>query len=80
MWTYYRQTLVNGVALLFREDEERHQEVFRFKQGWAPSNELFVRRSAGDIDETDRVSEAEAFDVIRARGDDPAAVAPPLSA
>lgn len=71
MWTYYKQTYVNGVWLLFRRNDTRYQEAYRFKEGWAKSNELFLRESKGDIDENDRISEADAFGLIRSIGEDP---------
>ena len=60
MWTYYRQIYANGLVVLFREDEQCHQEAFHRREGWKTSNELFVRRSKGEIDSDDIMSEQEA--------------------
>lgn len=78
MFSYYKQNFVNGDWALFREDENRRQEIYRFGAGWARSNELFVLRSKGEIDRSDRIDEQAALSLIRSIGEDPEAVSPPI--
>src|SRR5689334_18681776 len=68
MWTYYKQDFPNGVWSLFREDEQHRQEIFHRKKGWQPSDELFERKAAGDVDRDDVISEAEADALVRSIG------------
>ena len=79
MWTYYRQDYPNGFWFLFREDEGRHEQVYHRQDGWMKTNELMLREAKGEITEGDRVSEQEAFDLIRSIGADPDRHAPVTS-
>lgn len=65
MWTYYKQDHGNGAWSLFREDE-RAEESFNRRNGWQPTDQLLVRRSKGDIDRSDIITEAEAEALIQA--------------
>ena len=65
MWSYYKQQHASGNWSLFREDEQRRQQIYHRQKGWRDDNELFVRCSKGEVDEDDRISELEALGLIR---------------
>ena len=67
-WTYYKEARHNGVWSLYREDDQRHQEIFHRQHGWQPSDQLSVRRHAGEVDADDMISEAQAEVLIRSLG------------
>jgi hypothetical protein len=66
MWTYYRQSYVNGDWSLFREDGNIAERYHRQK-GWLrdTENDLAIRRYKGDIDSDDIISEEQALAMIR---------------
>jgi hypothetical protein len=64
MWRYYRQVGANGIGFLFRQDE-KHEQVYRAGDGWKATTQLSVRKSKGQIDKEDLISEDEALQLIR---------------
>jgi hypothetical protein len=68
MWTYYKQIYPHGEWCLFRQDDQRCQEIFHRQNGWTASNELFLRQSKGQVDVDDIVGEEEALATIQSIG------------
>ena len=63
-WTYYREGHPNGDWTLFRSMPGRFDEIYRYYDGWHPTETLFDSQHNGDITESDIISEAEAEAII----------------
>lgn len=64
MWIYYKQSYPSGDWTLFREDEDLEEEIFNWKLGWMPTQELGLRRMRGDVDSSDEITDAEAQTLV----------------
>jgi hypothetical protein len=79
MWRYYKQSYPGGDWTLFREGENREEEIFNWKLGWMSTQELGLRRMRGDVDSSDEISDAEAQALVAsvAAGSGASGPAPP---
>lgn len=64
-FAYFKETHPDGSWSLFREASHGTEEIFHRRDGWRPTTLLSERRSRGEVDESDRVTETEVAALLR---------------